>query len=220
VLKLNFCNLKKNLSSLGLCRPRRPYYSPRPLVTSLFLCTRDLPRILSLLLFPGKIMNIFLVSPFLPWVWHHILMILSLRVLDAPCLLVTGYKWQFSPSDHLTPSKIVLIESKEVRLNQEMDWTWWQSESSCCCRESKRSWPFLIQLRYVTSLFSSFHITFLPFFPSFVFSAKRTRLIRILGTNYNLNTMYSTRSAFLTWLSQHAQSGRWSSFGKWVWFTE
>jgi len=29
-----------------------------------------------------------------------------------------------------------------------------------------------------------------------------------------------TRSPFLTWLSQHAQSGRWSSFGKWVWFTE
>ena len=30
----------------------------------------------------------------------------------------------------------------------------------------------------------------------------------------------STWYPFLTWLSRHAQSGRWSSFGKWVWFTE
>jgi len=30
----------------------------------------------------------------------------------------------------------------------------------------------------------------------------------------------STQSPFLNWLSRHAQSGRWSSFGKWVWFTE
>jgi hypothetical protein len=31
---------------------------------------------------------------------------------------------------------------------------------------------------------------------------------------------YSTRSPFFTWLSRRAQSGRWSSFGKRVWFTE
>jgi hypothetical protein len=31
---------------------------------------------------------------------------------------------------------------------------------------------------------------------------------------------HSTRSPFLTWLSRRAQSGRWSSFGKWVWFNE
>ena len=31
---------------------------------------------------------------------------------------------------------------------------------------------------------------------------------------------HSTRSPFLTWLSQRAQSGRWSSFGEQVWFPE
>jgi len=30
----------------------------------------------------------------------------------------------------------------------------------------------------------------------------------------------STRSPYLTWLSPLAQSGRWSSFGKWAWVTE
>jgi hypothetical protein len=33
-------------------------------------------------------------------------------------------------------------------------------------------------------------------------------------------TVWSTRSPFLTWLSQRAESGRCSSFGKRVWFTE
>ena len=33
-------------------------------------------------------------------------------------------------------------------------------------------------------------------------------------------TNYSTRSPFVPLLSRHAQSGRWSSFGKRVWFTE
>ena len=32
--------------------------------------------------------------------------------------------------------------------------------------------------------------------------------------------LYSTRSPFLTWLSWCVQSGSWSSFRKWVWFTE
>jgi len=32
--------------------------------------------------------------------------------------------------------------------------------------------------------------------------------------------LYSTRSFFVTLLFPRAQSGRWSSFGKWVWFTE
>jgi len=31
---------------------------------------------------------------------------------------------------------------------------------------------------------------------------------------------YSTWSPFISCLSQRAQSGRWSSFGKWLWFTE
>jgi hypothetical protein len=30
----------------------------------------------------------------------------------------------------------------------------------------------------------------------------------------------STRSPLLTWLSLCVQSGRWSSFGKWVWFSK
>jgi len=37
---------------------------------------------------------------------------------------------------------------------------------------------------------------------------------------YMLWKEYSTRSPFVTLLSRPAQSGRWSSFGKWVWFTE
>jgi len=38
--------------------------------------------------------------------------------------------------------------------------------------------------------------------------------------NDEVNQTISTRSPFVTLLSWHAQSGRWSSFGKWVWFTE
>jgi len=195
VLKVNDCNLKHFLSSLGLCRPWRPHYSPRHLATPLFLCTRDLLRILSLLFFSGKIMNIFLVSPFLTWAWHLILTILTLSILDAPCLITTssfisflviGYKWQFFPSDHLTPSKIVIIESYEVRWIQKMDWTWWQTESSCCCRESKHNRPVLIQLRYVTFLFSSFHITFLPFFPSFNFNFNTQHFGRPLSNHHGI----------------------------------
>ena len=34
------------------------------------------------------------------------------------------------------------------------------------------------------------------------------------------NISSSTRSPFLTWFSRLAQSGRWSSFRKWVWFSE
>jgi len=38
--------------------------------------------------------------------------------------------------------------------------------------------------------------------------------------SYQLHHVCSTWSPFLTWLSRCAQSGRWSFFGKWVWFTE
>ena len=34
------------------------------------------------------------------------------------------------------------------------------------------------------------------------------------------NSRLKIRSSFLTWLSRRAQSGRWSSFGKRMWFTE
>ena len=35
-----------------------------------------------------------------------------------------------------------------------------------------------------------------------------------------LQGLYSTRSPFLSFLSQRAQSGRRTSFGRWMWFTE
>jgi len=39
-------------------------------------------------------------------------------------------------------------------------------------------------------------------------------------SRHMLHRTQSTRSPILTWLSRLAQSGRWSSFGKRVWFTE
>ena len=71
--------------------------------------------------------------------------------------------------------------------------------------------PF--KLSHFSSLSNIFYTSFLPsVFPYFVLTA-------IPLTTGSL-AVSSTRSPFLNLLSRLAQSGRWSSFGKRVWFTE
>ena len=64
-----------------------------------------------------------------------------------------------------------------------------------------------------------------PNSPRALSSKKTLPEIRVWGpicrsVGNTIHAKYSTRSSFVTLLSRLAQSGRWSSFGKWVWFTE
>jgi len=45
-------------------------------------------------------------------------------------------------------------------------------------------------------------------------------MLEICPSKAEILEEYSTRSPLLPYLSRHTQSGRWSSFGKRVWFTE
>jgi len=70
-------------------------------------------------------------------------------------------------------------------------------------------------VQFITSkIFKYIHICNLIFSPQFC------PLYTFYTEEFPAVPPHSTRSPFVTLVSQCAQSGRWSSFGKRVWFTE